>query len=351
MNIVFPFIPKRSGTTLGVGIIGLGVISPIHLRAFQTHRKASVVAIADSNPALLRIRAGEIPRVQSYDDYHKLLLDPAVDIVDILLPHYLHSKVVCEVMRAGKDVICEKPLATRPGDIDAIIKISRVFNKHVYVKQYFRFSRLHQKATEMILRGDIGKPYLVSATYTVNAMDSFTDPDSWRGNKKEAGGGVLMDVGVHMIDYLSEIFGAPVSVLGTMKKNFTPLPIKGEDFAVATIEFRNNITANIICTAVDSSYGFRWEKHYFGSDGSIHLIDNGKTNIELSLRKYGEVIFTETENDWWSHANVAALHDIVDRISRHEPPAVSLTEVKRTVLTIVKAYESSAVDKRMFLRN
>jgi predicted dehydrogenase len=147
-----------------------------------------------------------------------------------------------------------------------------------------------------------------------------------------------------------ELFGDPLSVWATAKKNFSSLPTKGEDLTVTTIEFRQNIVASMICTAADSSYGFRWEKHIFGSEGSIHLTDDGKTHMELVLRKNGEVVVTETEDNWWDHANLGAITDIVDRIIRGEPPAVSLLEVKEAIQVITGAYQSAKLGKKIYLR-
>ncbi|HUD19155.1 MAG TPA: Gfo/Idh/MocA family oxidoreductase [Patescibacteria group bacterium] len=333
-----------------VGIIGLGTISAIHVRAFDAHPSVQISAIAESDRMLLRKHAGLAPPGHQYRDYHDLLKDKDVDVVDILLPHSLHAPVIREALQAGKHVICEKPLVINPNDITSISALSKRMSKSVYPKQYFRFSSLHQKAKALMSRGDIGRPYLISATYTVNALDSFTNLGSWRGNTKEAGGGILMDVGIHMIDYLMELFGDPLSVWATAKKNFSSLPTKGEDLTVTTIEFRQNIVASMICTAADSSYGFRWEKHIFGSEGSIHLTDDGKTHMELVLRKNGEVVVTETEDNWWDHANLGAITDIVDRIIRGEPPAVSLLEVKEAIQVITGAYQSAKLGKKIYLR-
>lgn len=158
-----------------------------------------------------------------------------------------------------------------------------------------------------------------------------------------------MDIGVHIVDYLREIFGNPISVLAVMKKQFTTLRMKGEDVAIVTLEFRGGKLANILCTAGDTSYGFRWEKNFYGSLGALHIADSGKSRMDMSLYKNNVCVSSYNEEDWWEHANVGALHDIIDRIVAHEQPAVSLREAKGTIEVIQSAYKSALTGQKIEL--
>lgn len=334
---------------LRIGIIGLGRISAIHIKTYQDNEKVSIYSIAENNTRLLVAHEHLVKKGRAFTDYRLMIKDPDIDVVAILLPHYLHAPVIQEALRAGKHVICEKPLVTDPKDVDRIRRLSQATGKYVYLKQYFRFSALHHEAMKMILEGVIGTPYLVSCLYTVDAKDEFNNPLSWRFNKVEGGGGVFMDVGVHMLDYLQELFGNPLSVTAMTKNMFSSLPTKGEDVSVVTLEYRGGIAVNIICTAGDSSYGFRWEKHFFGSEGSIHIDDTGKRRMNLMVRKNNRNEIQKQEKNWWEHANSAALNDIISRITRHEPPAISLGDAGKTLHAIRKAYASGKQRKTIFL--
>lgn len=336
-------------STLNIGIIGLGRISAVHIKTYQENEHASVHSIAENNTQLLAEHGNLVKKGRAYTDYRFMLKDPDIDVVAILLPHYLHTSVIEDALKAGKHVICEKPLVTDPKDVQGIRRLSQKTGKYVYIKQYFRFSALHHEAMKMMLKGEIGKPYLVSCLYTVNARDEFNNPLSWRFNKIEAGGGVFMDVGIHMLDFLQELFGHPKSVTAIMKNAGRSLPAKGEDLSVVTLEYRGGIVVNIICTAGDSSYGFRWEKHFFGSEGSIHLDDTGKQRMNLLLRKNNRVHLQKHEVNWWVQANTSALNDIIGRIARSEPPAISLDDAGRTLRALRGAYISSAEHKTISL--
>ncbi len=341
---------KNKSPRVHIGLIGLGAISAVHIDAFRLHPDAKVVAFADTNPVLLQEKKRQLPEAKAYDTYTQVLTDPQVDVVDIMLPHFLHAEVIVAALKAGKDVICEKPLVITSKEFDAISRESKKTGKQIYLKQYFRFSRLHQQARSMLLDGAIGRPYYVSCVYTINALASLTDPRSWRFNAREAGGGVFMDIGVHIVDYLSELFGAPRAVYAVMNKNFTSLSQKGEDFATVTLEFPAQVVVQISCTAVDTSFGFRWEKHFYGSDASLHITDNGKTRMTMEVMRNKRRVNTYIEKDWWHAANNEAIQDIVTRLARHDPPAVTLGDAKSTLLAILGAYESAATGKKIELR-
>lgn len=351
-NVLNQFLvsKRKHSPIVHIGLIGLGAISAVHIDAFRFHPNAKIVAIADTNSILLHEKTQQLPNIKAYDTYRQVITDPRVDVVDIMLPHFLHAQVIVEALKAGKDVICEKPLVITDKEFDAISRESKKTGKQIYLKQYFRFSRLHQQVRMMLLDGAIGRPYHVSCAYTINALASLRDHHSWRFNTREAGGGVFMDIGVHIIDYLSELFGAPRAVFAVMKKNFTSLPQKGEDFATIILEFPAQVVVQISCTAVDTSFGFRWEKHFYGSDASIHITDNGKTRMTMEVMRNKRREDVRVEKNWWYAANYEALQDIVTRLAHHDPPAVTLEDAKSTLGAILGAYESAETGRKIVLR-
>lgn len=335
---------------LRIGIIGLGRISAVHIKTYSENERTVIQAIAENNEQLLSDHVHLVQKGRAYLNYQQLLADPDIDAVAILLPHYLHAPVIKSALAAGKHVICEKPLVTDVGDVKGINSLSKKTGRRVYLKQYFRFSKLHHDAMRFILDGALGKPYLISCLYTVDATSEFNNPSTWRFNRHEAGGGVFLDVGVHMLDYLQEVFGNPLSVTALTKNLFSSLPYKGEDVSVVTLEYKGGVIANIICSAGDSSYGFRWEKHFFGTGGSLHIDDIGKRQMNLTVRKNNHIVVSLYEKDWWERANTAALNDIINRIIAGEPPAISLDDAEKTLQVIHGAYKSGKLHKAIFFR-
>lgn len=326
---------------LKIGVLGAGEISDIHLEIFGRNPNVSVIAIADIDIKLAKEKALRYNIKRISNDCNDIIKSKDIDVIDILLSHFLHADIAIESLRNNKIVICEKPLAVSISGANRVIREVKKTGIKLYLKHYFRYLQAHKRIKELINKGEIGRPYLANCLYTTNSIKNMNDENTWKGNIIEAGGGVLLDAGIHMIDYLQYLFGDPVSVFANCKKNFTQLKTKSEDLAILNADLPNNITANIICTCSDTSFGFRWEKHFFGSKGSLHLIDYGKNRNELILIKNKEIQWKETENNWWYNANKKALNDIIGRIIKKQDPPISLNTAFIGLKTILSAYISS----------
>lgn len=334
---------------ISVGLIGLGLISHIHEAAYKRRNDVVISAVSDSNHSLLVQRGNELGVKNQFPDYQYMLQDKTIDVIDIMTPHHLHAQCVIDALVTGHTVVCEKPLATTLRDMDQMIEVSKRVNKHIYVKQYLRYSLAYQKAMLLLQQGRIGKPYFVQCAFTTNSMHDYTNPRTWKGNIYEAGGGILIDVGVHMLDLLQTMFGTPIATYAHTAKILTTLPQKAEDFATATIEFPKNVTVNISCTENDTGYRFRWEVRLYGTAGIITIIDRGKESKTLQLIRENKVRYEFVEHNWWEESNIRALIDIIGRIQRKEFPAVSLLHARSVLYTIIQSYKSAKTGRRIFL--
>lgn len=346
----FQLFSKKNGKLLRLGIIGLGRISEIHIRTFLDNKNVSIESLADIRKDVVAQKASELGIGKFSTDYRRTLRDPLIDVVDILLPHYLHAQVACEALEAGKNVICEKPLALSLSDIDRIQRISQKTKKHVHVKHYFRYARLHRQLKDLLVNHGVGKPYMAHCLYTTNGIDNYQNRTSWKGDSKKAGGGVLIDTGFHMIDLWQDLFGNPLSVYTVCKRNFSSLAPKGENLSITVLEYPHNVMATLVCTAVDTSLGNRWEKRFFGSDGSIYLVDHGRDNMTLEHWRSNSLEHSEEEQKWWDKANRDALNDCIERIDQGRSPAVTYRESKSVLTTILQAYKSGRSGKKELLK-
>lgn len=349
----FSFHPfsKNSDRLLHLGIIGLGRISDIHIRTFAHNKNVSIESLVDIRRNVVGQKASLLGIKKFSTDYRSILRDPSIDAVDILLPHHLHATCIIEALESGKHVICEKPLALSLPDIDRIKRVSQKTKKYVHVKHYFRYARFHRQLKDVLTNEGIGKPYLVHCLYTTSSIDHYNDPMSWKGDRRKAGGGVLIDTGFHMVDLLQYLFGSPISVYGVGKRNFSPFFRKGEDLSVTVLEYPHNMVATLTCTSADTSLGNRWEKRFFGSNGSIHIADHGRDKMISEFWKNDHVVRVEDERNWWDNANSSALNDCIDRIIADRPPAVSLAESRTVLQTILLAYQSSQEGKKLLFSN
>jgi predicted dehydrogenase len=186
------------------GFIGAGRISDLHALEYIANPDAEIVAIADADRALAerRGRAWGFPNAKIYDDYRALLDDPAVNAVEILLPHHLHCEAALLAMDAGKHVSLQKVMTTTVADADRLVEKARTARGVFRVFENFIFYPPVMKAKALIETGAIGTP--VSIRVKSNPGRSRTawpvpaPADAWRQDRRTNGGGPLaFDDGHH----------------------------------------------------------------------------------------------------------------------------------------------------------
>ena len=201
---------------LNIGVIGLG-IGRYHVARYLQCPTANIVAVADQDGELARRIAGEnnIPFV--YKDYKKLLEREDINAVSVCLPNFLHALVTIQALESGKHVLCEKPMARTSDEAEQMIKVANKTGRKLMVGMSYRFRKDIQFLRKLIQEGELGEIYYAHVSWLrrqgMPVVDFPPDADMGRGTwfikKNEAGGGVLMDVGVHMLDLVWWVMGNP----------------------------------------------------------------------------------------------------------------------------------------------
>ncbi len=147
---------------------------------------AEIAAICDCNEENLRF-AGErygIPEEKRFLDYMDIVKNKDIDVVTVAIPDQQHVKVSCDLLRSGKHVLCEKPLALTRDDLEEIIKTADESGRKFMVGQICRFTPAFEKAKELIESGVIGELYFVESEY---AHDYMKLCDNWRADPNRHG--------------------------------------------------------------------------------------------------------------------------------------------------------------------
>lgn len=323
-----------------VAVVGLGEMGRAHLAAHLENRDCEVVALADTAPDRARRLADEHGVASWHQDPQDVLRRPDIDVVDIVLPHNLHAGFSLAALASGKHVICEKPGALRPSEIEEAMGAATRSGKGYVVKYYMRHSEVHQRVARLIAEGAIGHPTLARAFFASNRLDLINDPSNWRANPAAAGGGVLLDVGVHTIDLLHDLFGQASSVSARCCRTRANTLGAVEDLASCRLEFAGGVLAEVTCLWSDTSLPFRWSRQFHGTDGSIEVTEvPGRQVIRVASR--GEFRHEEVLTQSWSEINRAALRSAVAVVSSPEPEASrSPHAALRTLRSALAAYES-----------
>ena len=219
-----------------VGMVGTGFIGDIHHAAFKGWvHNAEVVAVASPNNAAHFAKEHQIPR--AYGDYNDMLGDKEIDVVVVGVPNDLHCQVTVDAAKAGKHVIIEKPLCLSLEEADEMIEAcSRAGVLLMYAEELL-FAPKYVRVKTLISEGAIGEPFLAKQS------EEHPGPHSpWFWDVNRSGGGVLLDMGCHSIEYTRWVLGKPKvkSVTAFMGTYVHKERTEGEDHSYTIVEYEGD---------------------------------------------------------------------------------------------------------------
>lgn len=184
--------------------------------AMQTSQICEVLAIASRNADKAHRVAANLNIPKPYGTYQALLKDPDLDAIYIALPNHLHVPWTMRALRAGKHVLCEKPLGLSHNDVASLLELSASFPNLIVAEAFmYRHHPQWRQVLHLIKGGKIGQVRSVDAHFTYNNVD----PENIR-NQAALGGGALMDVGCYGVSLARWIFGDhPINVNSTMYRD------------------------------------------------------------------------------------------------------------------------------------
>lgn len=226
---------------INLGLIGLGYIGKTHLRHSLQLEDTKVVGVADVSKGSLS-KAKKMGVKHVYSDYHQLLQNPDIDAVLISLPTHLHKSCTLDAAEAGKDIFLEKPLASSPKEGQEILDAVRKNNQKLMMGYHFRFATPFRGLKEQLKEGLFGEVQTATATFVgagpmlMHRADGHSPRPvpEWWFNKEKTGGGVLMDLGCHVINLLRWYFGDIVDIKSYLGHRFN---LDVEDHAVCMAKF------------------------------------------------------------------------------------------------------------------
>jgi D-xylose 1-dehydrogenase (NADP+, D-xylono-1,5-lactone-forming) len=257
---------------LGWGLLGTARINRSLIPAIRAGARSDLVAVASRDQARADeyAREWEIPR--AYGTYEALLADPAVHVVYVPLPNHLHVDWTVAAARAGKHVLCEKPIALDPQSVDRIAEAAH--SHHVAVAEAFMYRHQAQTARvlELVAEGAIGALRFVRG--------SFSFPLTRAGDvrlTREWGGGALWDVGCYPVTYALLLAGGPPAhVSGQAERGPTGIDVT---FA-GVLEFGDGMLGAFDCGFASA---FRTSMEIVGSEGVLHVSNPFKPGMRETL--------------------------------------------------------------------
>jgi predicted dehydrogenase len=192
-------------------VFGTGFVGRVHLEGIRRLGNVHLYAIGEPEIDKAKRLADEFHAEKVEADYHKILADPKVDAVEICTPNFLHAAIAKEALRAGKHVICEKPLATSVAEAQELVKLAAETGLRNATFHNLRFYPLVQHMRRMREAGDLGEILVVQGTYSQDWLLYDTDWN-WRLDSKANGPSrTLADIGSHWCDMAEHITGQRIT--------------------------------------------------------------------------------------------------------------------------------------------
>ncbi|MEX1296722.1 MAG: Gfo/Idh/MocA family oxidoreductase [Candidatus Limnocylindrales bacterium] len=333
---------------LHIGIIGGGVVGRVHVEATLAHPDVERVSIADSDASTLASIARDYPVQRAEADYRALLDDPALDVVDVCLPHDLHHRLVLESFAAGKDVIADKPIANTLAEADEMLAASERAGRRFYVALNQRFIPAHQRVGQLLDDGAIGRPSLATLTVAGDERPRMAIPGHWKGSWERAGGGALADSGTHIVDLAHAWFGSPRAVQCHLARHVIEAPDKADDTAVLVMEYPS-LSVSLVVGYAAGGQPWSETRSMWSETGAVHVRLEAADPLEVWEGGERVTQVVEHETDWWPWSVRRGLDHAVRAIAHDEPFAVTPTDARAALKTIRAAYEAADTGRRIEL--
>ncbi len=334
--------PNTADKKIGYALVGLGRLSTNQLLpAFAESKHCKVTALVSGHPDKAKQLAGGfgVPEknIYSYENFDTIKDNPDVDVVYVVLPNSMHAEYTIRAAKAGKHVLCEKPMANTPEECQQMIDACKAANKKLMIGYRLRYEPHHIRAIEMVQKQTYGKLRMMNAEHSFNI-----GPNQWRTNKKLAGGGPLMDVGIYCLNFSRYLSGEePVAVSAqSFQDKSDPRFQEVESSMAFTLHFPSGALA--ACTTSYEHAGVG--QFHFMTDKALVACDPafGYGGLKMSVRSGGgvEMLDIPQVNHFASE-----MDHFAECVTGNQTPRTPGEEGLQDLKIMMKLYESAATGK------
>ncbi|HNS33154.1 MAG TPA: Gfo/Idh/MocA family oxidoreductase [bacterium] len=295
-----------------VAIVGSKFAADFHADSYRRNSKVDIVAVAAIDNLKEFSSRWNIPR--TYEKYEEMLEKEDVDLVSVCVPNFLHYPVVMAAAAAGKNILCEKPLATNPQDARKMVETCRKKGVKLFYAEDWTFAPALRRATEVVHEGGIGQTLYVKAKECHNGTHS-----PFAQKKETCGGGSLIHLAIHPIGWILQFLGQQgknkvVEVFamctGGGKDNFVHKNNGGEDFGMGMMKFADGKRA-----FVEGNYitvgGMNDIVEIYGTTGNVKIdLTFGSPVKVYSRNGYSYCIEKADTTQGWTWPAVDEFHNL-----------------------------------------
>lgn len=338
------------GKPINVAIIGIEGYGRTYFQTLRQEQDVNILALCDIHLDAARKAAQDHGVAIACSDYQDLLHLKDLDAVLIATPHYLHHAMTMDFLRAGKHVLCEKPLAIRAAQAWEMARTSRDLGLLLTCHYNRRQSLAVKMLRDIVKKGVLGDVYTLNVKWMARWTGfMYQSATSWRTSKEKAGGGILIGRGSHMIDAALYILGHPPcsavnAFTSTRLANF-----EVDDYAFVTLRLANGAVINVECSYENHipHYAEKIEYEAFGTRaGAYCAAVDGQETIQV-----GYCAFPNSQwVDLTAEINPAAyaqaeprsiVGDFIQAVKEQRDPLISAEQGALVSQVLELAYHSS----------
>ena len=337
-----------------IGVAGCGKIAQVrHLPEYADRKEVVIAGVYDLNYE----RACEVAsryEATAYKDFQDLLRDPSIDAVSICVANAFHCDMTVEALRAGKHVLCEKPMAITLEQCEKMVQTARETGKFLMIGHNQRLARAHAKARELVQAGEIGSIITFQTNFQHSGPETWTIDSSqiWFFDKKKAAFGAMADLGIHKTDLIQFLTGQRVhevmAYVGTLDKRDKEGNFIGvDDNAVCIYQMDGGCVG--IMKASWTCYG-QEDNHtvLYGTEGVMHIYEDPRYSIVIEYKDGTRTLYEAEEIQTNDHQTKSGIIDLwVDCLVNNQEPAISGEEALSAMKAVFAAMESARTGKKV----
>jgi predicted dehydrogenase len=336
-----------------VGLIGSGFVADLHAAAARMVPDLELVAVASPSPGKAKHFAQERGIPRAFEDYRDLLALPEISLVTLALPNHLHAQAALHAAAAGKHIACEKPLCRTLEEADAMIDGCRKAGVLLMYAEELCFAPKYVRAKQLVDEGALGKVFLVK-----QSEEHFGPHMPWFWDVNLSGGGVLLDMGCHSIEFARWVLGKPKvkSVFASMNTHVHGDKTRGEDHSLCLVEYEGG-QVGLAENSWAKQGGVDDRCEIYGSGGFTRAdLLRGSALLTYSEPGYGYAVekaattkgytFTMYE-EIWNYGFPQELTHFVHCVQGKETPIETGEDGREVLKIICAAYESAGSGKRI----
>lgn len=284
---------------LRAGFVGGGFMAEVHSRAARA-AGADIAGIASSNSASADRAKDRLGVQQAYASVQDLIEDDAIDVIHICTPNGTHYRLAEAALKAGKHVVCEKPLATNVQDAAELVELAAMAGTVATVPFVYRFHPMIREARERISSGQTGRISAIQGSYLQDWLLSRED-DNWRVDAVVGGPSrAFADIGSHLCDLLEFVSGERITKVSALSRTLFPgrannRDIQTEDLVAAVFATDSGTVGNLLVSQVAPGRKNRLMIEIAGSESTLQFDQEAPETLWLGKRAGSQLLVRDPE--------------------------------------------------------